>query len=29
MEAAALLDMELRLLLEAIYLRFHYDFREY
>jgi chemotaxis protein methyltransferase CheR len=29
MEAAAVLDMELRLLLEAIYLRFHYDFREY
>jgi chemotaxis protein methyltransferase CheR len=29
MESAAILDMELKLLLEAIYLRFHYDFREY
>jgi chemotaxis protein methyltransferase CheR len=29
MEPAAVLDMELKLLLEAIYLRFHYDFREY
>jgi chemotaxis protein methyltransferase CheR len=29
MEPAAILDMELKLLLDAIYLRFHYDFREY
>jgi chemotaxis protein methyltransferase CheR len=29
MEAVALVDVELKLLLEAIYLRFHYDFRQY
>jgi chemotaxis protein methyltransferase CheR len=29
MEPGAILDMELKLLLEAIYMRFHHDFREY
>jgi chemotaxis protein methyltransferase CheR len=29
MDAALTMDLELRLLLEAIYLRFHYDFRQY
>jgi chemotaxis protein methyltransferase CheR len=29
MDAALINDLELRLLLEAIYLRFHYDFRQY